>query len=157
MALLTWINLNQNLTLIENLLILNLFLNLRKTLLNFKSSCISWKLKRLIVSFFQWSSLFSNLVSSRVLKTPGQIQSNLFYTRYHLCIFPLSLSPYPITHRPIYRRNLLNPSRTRECLRSKGYKFFGKLSAAGPETLKILQDIKKSHCIKSIHYFEFDH
>ncbi len=59
--------------------------------------------------------------------------------------------------RPVYRRNLLNPSRSRECLRSKGYKYFAKLPAAGPSTLEILQDIKNSHCIKFIQHFEFDH
>jgi len=58
--------------------------------------------------------------------------------------------------RPVYRRNLLNPCRTRENIRSKGYKFFAKLPAAGPETLQILQDIKKSNCTKFIQHFEFD-
>ncbi len=59
-------------------------------------------------------------------------------------------------NRPIYRRNLLSSHKSRESLRPKGYKFLAKLPAAGPETFKILQDIKNSHCLKSVHFFEFD-
>jgi len=62
-----------------------------------------------------------------------------------------------LINRPVYRRNLLNSRKTRESLRPKGYKFLAKLPAAGPETLKILQDIQKSQCIKWVKYFEFDH
>jgi len=57
---------------------------------------------------------------------------------------------------PVFRKHLPNCSSSREKLSIKGYKFFGKVSAAGPETLKILQGLKKSHCIKSIRNFEFD-
>ena len=60
-------------------------------------------------------------------------------------------------NRPIYRRNLLKSCKTRTSLRPKGYKFFAKLPAAGPTTPQLLQDIKNSHCIKYVHFFEFDH
>jgi len=57
---------------------------------------------------------------------------------------------------PISRRNILNSTKIRERFQLKGDKFMTKLSVAGPDTFRILQGIKKSCCIKSVQYFEFD-
>jgi len=59
-------------------------------------------------------------------------------------------------NRPVFHRNLVNSSRLRQRLRVGGTKFFGKLSASGPEIFAILEGIKHSRCIKSIQSFEFD-
>jgi len=73
---------------------------------------------------------------------------------------PSSKKIQPTLHKlsplPVFRKHLPNCSSSRERLSIKGHKFFGKVSAAGPQTLKILQGIKKSHSIKSIKKFEFD-
>jgi len=56
----------------------------------------------------------------------------------------------------LFRKDLLNSGRTRERFRLEGHKYFAKLSASGPETAKILKNVKKSSYAKFIRSFEFD-
>ncbi len=58
--------------------------------------------------------------------------------------------------RPVFHYNLVNSHRLRQRFRVDGNKYFGKLSASGPETFSILDGIKRSHCIKLVQNFEFD-
>ncbi len=58
--------------------------------------------------------------------------------------------------RPAFHQNVVNSNRLRQRFQIHGHKFFGKLSASGPETFTILDGIKRSRCIKSVQNFEFD-
>jgi len=65
-------------------------------------------------------------------------------------------SSNPIHPIPIIRRSLPNSSELRTRLKVYGYKNFSKISAAGPDTLQVLKDLKKSASLKMTSKFEFD-
>jgi len=52
--------------------------------------------------------------------------------------------------------NLPNSKRLQDKLVIHGHKHFSKLAAAGPNTPKILSNMKRCPYTKSIKYFEFD-
>jgi len=68
----------------------------------------------------------------------------------------LGFQIHKIPSLPICRKDLLNSSRLRQRLQVDGYKFFAKLPAAGPDSAKILNGIRRSRCIKFVKNFEFD-
>jgi len=57
---------------------------------------------------------------------------------------------------PIIRKSLPNSPNIRARLRLNAYKNFSKISAAGPQTLQVLQKIKESSSLKMTYKFEFD-
>jgi len=69
--------------------------------------------------------------------------------------FPF-LSHEIIFHRPVFRKDLLNSCKLKEHFRLKGHKIFAKLSASGPETSTILNNVEKLRSIKMVSNFEFD-
>jgi len=92
-----------------------------------------------------------NALKCSHLDTFGRSKENFQFTKIVSKTHSNKIKP-----QPLISRNIPNSKESQAKLIVHGHKHFSKFAAAGPNTFKILNDLRRSPYVKSIRYFEFD-